>query len=274
MQCRQVARVSEITVWDMLLAEEKNMDTPRISIITLSLNCGEVIEKTILSVLEQSYQQVEYIILDGGSTDYTTDIIKRYADRISYWISEPDGGITAAMNKGIRQAQGEVIGIIHAGDWYEPGAFGKLVAAYRTRAADIYYGDVRFQRVGSAPIDVATDSTNLLLKMSVAHPGVFITRQAYQQHGSYNGDYKLAMDYELLLRMYRNGAYFKKMPGIVANFSEDGISTRRWKRALAESLQIKNHYSGSRIEKILNYIFYSWILVGQSFKRQRMSRYK
>lgn len=247
-----------------------NKEKPLISIITISLNCRDVIEKTILSVINQSYQNIEYIIVDGGSADGTLNIIKKYEGRLSKWISEKDKGISDAMNKGINLSTGDIIGIIHAGDQYHSNAFTLLVENYNMRVADIFYGDVRFCKPGSNPVVVSTDAAYLLFKMSIAHPGVFITRKTYEKLGKYDERYKLAMDYELLLKMYKNGAFFKKLPGIIADFTEDGISSRRWRKALTECLIIKNKYAQSKIEKIINYIFYSWSIIGNSLKRLKM----
>lgn len=91
----------------------------KISIVTVSYNAAKTIEQTIKSVINQTYSNIEYIVIDGGSTDGTVDIIRKYEDRIAYWVSEPDGGIFDAMNKGIKVATGEVVGIINSDDWYE-----------------------------------------------------------------------------------------------------------------------------------------------------------
>ena len=92
---------------------------PLISVVTVSYNAIATIEQTILSVINQKYSAIEYIIIDGGSTDGTVDIIKKYEDKISYWVSERDNGIYDAMNKGIRHATGKIVGIINSDDWYE-----------------------------------------------------------------------------------------------------------------------------------------------------------
>ena len=104
--------------------------SPLVSIITVVFNGERFIEKTINSVISQTYKNIEYIIIDGGSTDKTLDIIRQYEDRIDYWISEPDNGIYNAMNKGIKLSRGKLIGLINSDDWYMENAVETVVARY------------------------------------------------------------------------------------------------------------------------------------------------
>lgn len=112
-----------------------------ISVVTVSYNAVATIEQTLLSVINQTYPNIEYIIIDGGSTDGTVDIIKKYADEIVYWISEPDKGIYDAMNKGIKKANGEWINFINAGDsYYDKKSIEQIVLSFHEEGI-IYYGD-------------------------------------------------------------------------------------------------------------------------------------
>src|SRR5439155_13950516 len=101
--------------------------TPLVSIITIVYNREAYLEQAINSVLQQSYPNIEYIVIDGGSTDNSVSIIKKYASKIQYWVSEPDNGIADAFNKGLMKANGNIIGFINADDWYEPIAVEKAV---------------------------------------------------------------------------------------------------------------------------------------------------
>lgn len=111
---------------------------PLVSIITVVFNGEKYLEQTILSVLNQTYSNIEYIIIDGGSSDATLDIINKYTDKIDYWVSEPDSGIYDAMNKGISLATGQLIGIINSDDWYELDAVEEIVRAYKDGSTIIY----------------------------------------------------------------------------------------------------------------------------------------
>ncbi|EKD55550.1 MAG: Glycosyltransferase family 2 protein, partial [uncultured bacterium] len=131
-----------VTAQKMLIQKYKF----RFSIITVTYNSAKTLETTIKSVIDQSFPYIEYIVVDGGSTDGTLDIIKKYQDKITKWVSEKDGGISDAMNKGIKMASGDIIGIIHADDWYEIGALEKVDAAFESTGTDIVCGKVRFYK--------------------------------------------------------------------------------------------------------------------------------
>jgi GT2 family glycosyltransferase len=107
------------------------IDLPKISIVTPSFNQGKFLEKTILSVLEQGYPNLEYIIIDGGSTDNSVEIIRKYENRLAYWVSEPDCGQSNAINKGFERATGEILGWLNSDDWYHPGALKAVAEVFR-----------------------------------------------------------------------------------------------------------------------------------------------
>lgn len=200
---------------------------PLITIITVSYNAVKTIEDTIVSVLGQTYNNIEYIIIDGGSTDGTLDIIKKYQDKITYWVSEPDKGIYDAMNKGIAKANGELIGIINADDWYELNAIEQSVEIYKQERFDVLYGNMNFLRRKGYILKITPPENikKIKKKMIICHPSCFITKNAYNKWGLYDKSFKIAADYDLLLRYYIKGAIFKKVNFLIANFREGGVSS-------------------------------------------------
>ena len=218
------------------------MHNPKVSIITPVLNGKGHIEHTIRSVLSQGYPNLEYIIIDGGSTDGTLDIIKKYEKHIAYWESKPDKGISDAFNKGIKKATGEIVGIINADDWYEAITL-KTIANYccTNPEFDIFYGQSQFS---SGTLKKPTPNSPLahiylLHTMSLNHPSVFVKRELYQKIGVFELKYKLAMDYDFLLRSLLAGAKFKFINIHLANFRAGGVSMRFYSKALEECEMIK-----------------------------------
>lgn len=201
-------------------------EMPILSIITVSYNAVDTIERTILSVLAQRVESLEYIIIDGGSKDGTVDIIKKYEHDVDYWCSEPDNGIYNAMNKGIKKATGEYIGIINADDYYFQDVLTCIVNAIKTSNADIIYGDLIKAYLSGEYRQIPFYSLNEMdTKMAVPHPSSFIKRDIYNKFGGYDEKYKIAADYALLSKLYYEKCTFYYVPTIVTVFSEGGIST-------------------------------------------------
>lgn len=198
---------------------------PKISIITVSYNAVQTIERTILSVLNQNYPNIEYIIIDGGSTDGTVEIIKKYAEKLSYWVSEPDKGIYDAMNKGISHATGDYVGIINSDDWYADKAL-KIVAdaSIEYPQIDIFYGDmIVFYSNDSQPIRLS-DHTKLKQGMSVNHPTCFVRRTVYERK-QFSLLYRMAGDYDFLLWCSVHKLQFYNVDEIISYFTPGGISS-------------------------------------------------
>lgn len=182
----------------------------RISLITVTYNSAETLSTTIQSVLSQSYQNIEYIIIDGGSKDNTIGLVKEYEPLFMgrmQWISEKDRGIYDAMNKGIRMATGDIIGIINSDDFYHrTDIIEKVVAAFRNREVQAVYGDVRFVNPDNLEKTVRYySSCNFSPRLfrygfMPAHPTFFTYRKWFEELGYYKTDYKIAADYELLIR--------------------------------------------------------------------------
>ena len=197
---------------------------PRASIVTPSYNQGKYIEETIRSVLLQGYPNLEYIVIDGGSTDSSVEIIRRYEPWLAYWVSEPDQGQADAINKGWRRSQGEIMTWLNSDDTYEPGAVGTAVKYLNLASeAGLIYGgcnciDSEGQFLGvlqAWPFDLEREMSgrNLLPQSSA-----FFTRSAFEQAGELDVTLKYSMDYELWLRMLQHGVAFKNIPDILSNY--------------------------------------------------------
>jgi glycosyltransferase involved in cell wall biosynthesis len=177
---------------------------PRITIVTPSFNQASYLEETILSVVTQDYPSLEYIVVDGGSTDGSVDIIERYADRIDYWVSEPDNGQADALAKGFSRATGDVFGWLCSDDIYKPGALHLAGAAFRlVDDLTFVYGDTEYlypdgTRVVKPRISFHYGTMRYFNILS--QPSTFFSRVAYERSGGISTDLGYAMDYDLFLR--------------------------------------------------------------------------
>ncbi len=215
-----------------------------VSIITVTYNAEETLERTIKSVLNQTYKNIEYIIVDGVSTDGTIDIIKKYDNKISKWISEPDVGLYDAMNKGISMASGELIGIINADDFYELDAVEKIVKCAMETGAGVISGNQRhFDSLGHTIDGMGTPIERMWYDMAVYHPTVFVRKSVYNEYGTFDLKYRIDADYELMLRLYVNGVSFEKVDSIISNFYLGGTSVENFSLMIDESRSISIKYA-------------------------------
>lgn len=215
----------------------------RIAVITACRNAHGTIGRSLASVVQQGLP-VDHIVVDGGSTDGTCDAIRGQAHRLAWWCSEPDGGIADAFNKGLRRATGDIIGILNADDWYEPGALHAVRTAFARTGADVVHGRVRYWRDGR-PAWVADGSHRGLRRSgSVNHPSVFVRSAVYRRLGLFDTSYRLAMDYEIMLRWLVRGVRFAYLPIVLANMSLGGVSDRRRLDALREVRRAQRTHLG------------------------------
>jgi glycosyltransferase involved in cell wall biosynthesis len=214
-----------------------------VSVITACRNARSLIGKALDSVHDQS-GPAEHLVVDAASTDGTVDLLKERTRYLSWWCSEPDGGISDAFNKGIRHAKGEIVGILNADDWYEPGALATIRGAFSNTNVDVVHGQVRYWEDGR-PLRVADGSHAGLLKSgSVNHPSVFVRRSLYGKFGLFDTSYRYAMDYELMLRWLVRGVRYTYVPKVLANMSLGGISDRRRIEALREVRRAQRQHLG------------------------------
>lgn len=179
----------------------------KVSIITVTFNSAATLEQTILSITQQTYTNIEYIIVDGGSTDGTLEIIEKYKNKISKFISEKDNGLYDALNKGIDLATGDVIGILHSDDFYtDNNVVQKYVNTFIKNNSEAVYADLFY---------VDKDNTNKIIRKWKSgnhnpnsflhgwmppHPTFFVKKEVYQKFGKFNLEFKHSADYELMLR--------------------------------------------------------------------------
>ncbi len=231
-------------------------ETPLISILTIVYNDCRNIEKTIRSVISQSYRNVEYIVVDGGSTDDTVDVIRQYENGIDYWLSEKDKGISDAFNKGISLCTGQYVGLLNAGDWYEPDAITLLVeTAKKENNPDVVYGKLRFWSENGRERIQTPDHRKLNRFMSICHPSVFVNMELYQRTGLFDEQYRIAMDYDFFYRAVNQGACFCYIPDVIANMSDGGISSTNIIKSIQEVAKVKMNHSGSVVIPLFYYMY-------------------
>lgn len=208
------------------------MKHPKISIITVSYNSAATIEDTIRSVTEQTYDNIEYIIVDGLSKDNTMEIVERYKDRIATVVSEKDDGIFFAFNKGVKLATGDVVGILNSDDFYTNNeVIAKLAQKFEETGADSVYGDLVY---------VDPDNTDKIVRYWQSrpykrklfeygwmppHPTFFCKRELYEKHGDFNTWMKISNDYEIVLRfLYKRHATAAYIPEVLIKMRAGGNS--------------------------------------------------
>ena len=220
---------------------------PTFSIITINFNDAIGLSKTIESVLSQSFTDYEYIIIDGGSTDGSVEVIKSHAEQLTYWVSEKDAGIYDAMNKGIAVAKGEYCLFLNSGDYLLADDILQKVSDYNL-SVDIIYGDMMTARDGvlEGKITSPDKITRLFLIMNViVHPAQFIKRDLFIKHGAYSKDYQIGSDYDFFLKhFFRTNFKSRHIPITVSVFDLGGISSNplNQKKNLEERKNIQRKY--------------------------------
>jgi len=217
----------------------------KISIITAVYNNEQTIRHCIESVLAQSHPSIEYIVVDGGSTDGTIEIIKSYGGKISHFISEPDNGLYDAINKGINLSCGEVIGILHSDDVYATNDIIKTVDEYMTRyGVDSCYGDLLYVRKDSIDKIIRYWKScpyreDLFQKgWMPPHPTFFVTKAIYEAYGVFNSNFRISADYELMLRLLlkcRISTVY--IPEVIVRMRVGGMSNRSLKNLLIKTTE-------------------------------------
>lgn len=259
---------------------------PKITVITVCYNAAATIEETILSVVDQTYDNIEYIIIDGGSTDGTVEIIKRHAEggsehgkhnnAITYWISEPDKGIYDAMNKGITAATGDYINFMNAGDTFVnqntlDKVSKKIVENYNS--AEIYYGDsIKKDTFGSINFEYANENYhNISIAPIYRHGASFVNAKLHKKNLfdiTKSNQYGYALDYLNIYSLYQKGCVFKKIDVCTICYEEEGVSNNN-KKSIIHNFNITH---SDRKVKLKDYIKYKLRICKHGLLSNKLSR--
>ena len=216
------------------------------SIITVCFNSVNTIERTIKSVFDQNDVSIEYIIIDGGSTDGTVELIREYEDKLAYWVSEKDEGIYNAMNKGLEIASGKYIAFLNSDDAYNPNVLNSVKLCFEESNADLVHGDLIKERFIDGQIYERVQKPEfemILSTMGVNHPATFARASVFKQEGVFDETYKLSSDYDWILRVYLAKKYhFEYLPKALTRFSLRGVSNVDCNSYL-ETYKIHKHHN-------------------------------
>lgn len=216
----------------------------KVSVITVCYNSEATIRDTIESVLSQDYSEIEYIIIDGASNDNTMEIINEYSDDISLVISEPDKGIYDAMNKGIKLASGEVVGILNSDDFFTSSSSITKVVSGFSEGIDAVYADLIYVKQNNKDIfsRLYSSSSFALWKIRfgfmVPHPTFYAKRKLFEKLGYYKLNYRVAADFELMARFFKSGIIAKRVDEVIVSMREGGISSAGLKWRIHQNLEI------------------------------------
>ena len=239
---------------------------PLVSIVTPSFNMARFVEETIRSVLEQDYPRIEYLVMDGGSTDGTLEILRRYEGRLRY-VSEPDKGQADAVNRGFALTRGPIFAFLNADDTYLPGAVSRAVRAFTEHPeAGAVYGNAWYVSEDGRPISpypVEPFSPEALTRRCfICQPAAFLRREAFQAAGMLDPEMRFAMDYDLWIRVARRYP-MKKIEADLATsrMHADNKTMRSMAEAMRETLDLLEHHYG--------YVPYNWLYGYTHHRRTR-----
>lgn len=227
-------------------------EKPLVTVITVVFNGVKTLEETIMSVLEQSYDNVEYLVIDGGSSDGTLELLKKYEFAIDVWSSEEDNGIYGAMNKGLRMAQGKWVALLNADDTY----FTRDVLAQLPALHDDVYvaaSDVMMQTVEGLKRFAIDETRPLYKNVPYMHTGMFVRSDLYSRLGKFREDLRIASDIDFIMRLMENGIDVYHFPEPFVLMRDGGVSTRSFEQGRREYRQVYVEHGGSLFWAYIGY---------------------
>ena len=216
---------------------------PKISIITVVYNGEKHLEQTIQSVINQNYENLEYIIIDGGSTDRTFDIIKKYEKHIDYWVSEPDEGIYDAMNKGISIASGEYIAFLNADDWYNGGTLETISDYILKYRKDYFFANIDFYHNEKYIKTWVPKPKKYKRAMPIYHPALFVKAEILKHH-KFDTSYSIIADYKFVVELILENRTYMYIPKTLTFFRDGGVSNTHNTQKDKECFQLQYKYFG------------------------------
>ncbi len=250
---------------------------PKISIITIVFNGFDEIKSTIESVLNQNYDQLEYIIIDGASTDGTQQVIERYLSSISYFVSEKDNGISDAFNKGISKSTGDLIGLLNAGDVLCPHVLHSIANAYsedsNTDKLLVLHGKIQMG-IPNGKVYSPFKLSTFKFQMPIWHPTIYVNKEVYEKF-RYSSEYKIAMDYDLFSRVYNYGAHFKFINETIVSMDTNGLSNQQAIKGFKEVMfASRNNLKVTNLKSALYFFLRCVFFFLGNIKRFKLVKYK
>lgn len=244
----------------------------KISIITAVWNNRDTIKDAIESVLSQTYSDVEYIIIDGGSTDGTVDIIRSYGDRIDKFVSEKDKGIYDALNKGVKLATGDIIGFLHSDDVFaDENSAAKIAEAFSVNTDGVYSDLVYTPKGDISKILRYWESRSYTPELlsrgwMPAHPTLYLRREVYERFGMFDLNFRIAADYDFILRVFKSGINTVYIPEVLYKMRLGGASNRSLKNIVRKSREDYRAIKANRVGGLGTLFIKNFSKIGQFFK--------
>lgn len=242
------------------IKRECDPERPLVTVITIVRNRNETLPQTIMSVLKQRYVNIEYVVVDGASTDGTLQVIKQFDDKIDLWISEPDCGTSDAFNKGLSLARGEFIFWLSSDDWIDPDFIELAVKALLSTGADFVFGNMAMYKDGNlvSLIEADKDYAKALTSGNPRfnYPTIVIRRECFQKLGLLDMTYKYIADYEWILRLHLNGKGGFFDSSLVVHRRVGGIGESHPVRSVLEHLRLSRQYGLPATKPVAAHLYY------------------